>query len=137
MVDSKLKQLHLIRIFLLLPIPLYVFLAIRAPQHNPPTDVFYKVILVLAVVEGVVTVFLRNKLTQMTDDIWQKNPESQEAVKRWFSSNIIPWALCLSIALYGLVMRYAGSSLREVSPFFAAGFVLMLCFPPRRPIEMR
>jgi len=137
MIENRLRQLHLIRICLLLPIPLYCFLAIRAPQHTPPTPAFYNMILILAVVEGGVAVFLRSKLSKMADELWQKSPESKAALSRWFSSNIVPWALCLSVALYGLVMRYAGSSLREVSPFFAAGFVLMLCFPPRRPVEMR
>jgi hypothetical protein len=109
----------------------------RAPQHTPPAPAFYKMIIVVAVVESGVAVFLRSKLNQMTDELWQKSPESKEALSRWFASNIIPWALCLSIALYGLVMRYVGSSLGEVSPFFAVGFVLMLCLPPRRPVEMR
>jgi len=51
----------------------------------------------------------------------------------WRTSHIIMWALCEFIAMYELLLRYLGSTVAQATPFFAAGFLLILLLGPRRP----
>jgi len=131
--ENQLKQLPLIRICLLLTIPLCVFLAMRAPEQPAPKPVFFMSIVCVAAAEAVVAFFLRARLLTTAKNEWQEQSASKAALQRWLSANIVPWALCLSIAMYGMILRYVGYSLKSVAPFFIAGFVLILCCPPRRP----
>jgi hypothetical protein len=134
--DNQLKQLSLIRTVFVLTIPIYVFLAMRAPLRPTPQPILFNVIAVVAVVEATVAFFLRNKLIRDAESTWRENPNSKPGLARWFTANIVPWAMCLSIAIYGIVLRYLGYSFRSVAPFFFAGALLMFFFPPRRPEEL-
>lgn len=134
--DNQLRQLSLIRICLLLSIPVYVFLATRAPARATPQPLLFNVIAVVALLEAAAAFFLRGKLISDAESTWRENPNTKSALARWFTANIAPWAMCLSIAIYGIVLRYLGYSFRSVAPFFVAGAVLMFCFPPRRPEEI-
>jgi uncharacterized membrane protein len=52
---------------------------------------------------------------------------------RWRAGLIITFALCLAVALLGLVLRILGASSSQATPFYLAGALLMLYFVPRRP----
>ena len=52
---------------------------------------------------------------------------------RWQTGYILGFAQSEAIALFGLSLRYMGFTLREVSPFYVVGFVLMLLSWPRVP----
>ena len=62
-----------------------------------------------------------------------KDPTDIIALRRWLTGHILHYSLSLAVALYGLVLRYAGFSLHEVLPFYIGGFVLMLYGMPRPP----
>ena len=133
--DNQLRRLPLIRICLLLSIPVYAFLAMRAPARPTPQPLLFDLIAMVAVAETAVAFFLRGKLINDAKSLGSENPNTNPASARWLTANIVPWALCLSIAMYGLVLRYVGYGFRSVAPFFVAGAVLMFCFPPERPEE--
>ncbi|SRR5260370_14360901 len=57
-----------------------------------------------------------------------------QALKRWQTGHIYCFALSEAVAMFGLVLR-GGSTLREVAPFYLAGFVLMLSSRPKTPPE--
>ncbi len=134
--DNQLKQLPLVRIVFLLTIPIYVFFAMRAPVRPSPQPLFFNLIALVAVVEAVVAFFVRGKLISNAEGLWRDNPNTKPALARWFTANIAPWAMCLSVAMYGIVLRYVGYSFRSVAAFFVAGALLMFSFSPRRPEEI-
>lgn len=134
--ENRLKQLPLIRLLLLLSVPVYIFLSMRAPVQPLPDPLLFRAIAFLAIAEAGVAFFLRARLISAAETAWQEVPETKAALARWLNANIVPWAMCLSIAMYGMVLRYVGYTFRSVTPFFLAGVLLMLCFPPRRPEQM-
>jgi hypothetical protein len=87
--------------------------------------------------EVVLLFFFRRKLVLQSEPLLASEPYEPAVVARWRTGYIITWALSLSIALYGLVLRYLGFTFSQVAPFFVAGFVLILFFAPRRPDRMR
>ena len=63
----------------------------------------------------------------------QLHPEDGASVKRWFSGSMILFALCESVVVYGLALRFVGATLRQAAPFYLAGIVLLILFRPRKP----
>ena len=44
---------------------------------------------------------------------------------------MILFALCESVVVYGLVLRFIGATWIQVAPFYLAGIVLLILFRPR------
>ena len=131
--ENRFKHLPLIRILLLLSIPVYIFLSMKAPVRSTPGPILFRAVAFVAIAEAGLGFFLRARLISAIESAWQEQPKSKPALAHWFNANIVPWALCLSVAMYGIILRYVGYPFRSVTPFFLAGILLMLCFPPRRP----
>jgi hypothetical protein len=100
----------------------------RAPH---PSVRFVQVITGLSVLVTVSWLVLRRKYLGRSVTLLRSNPENIEAIKRWRTGHILSFTLSEAVALYGVNLRYLGSSFREVIPFYAAGFVLMLWSWPR------
>ena len=81
--------------------------------------------------------FFRRKLVLGSELMLATQPDDRGALGRWRAGYIITWALCESIVLYGLALRFMGFTFVQVLPFLGAGFVLMLFFSPRKPVESR
>jgi hypothetical protein len=57
-------------------------------------------------------------------------------LRRWQTGCILGFAQSEAIERrVGLSLRFMGFTLREVAPFYAAGFVLMIFSGPRAPLE--
>ena len=76
---------------------------------------------------------IRTKMVGKFETLLAIQPDDKFVLSKWRSAYVLMWALCDAIALYGLTLRYLGFTMTQVIPFFAAGFVLMLVSPVRRP----
>jgi hypothetical protein len=133
-VETSVRQLRIIHAAMLFSIVLYAFISSRAPlRPTPPPVVLYVIAGVCVANLGVILV-LRNKLLANRGPVPAVQADSNVAIARWRSACIITWALCESIALFGLVLRYMGFAMTQAMIFFVAGFVLMALFAPRRPL---
>lgn len=131
--EAGLKFLRTVRFALLTSIVLYSFLCFRAPIRPQPNSMVFRIIALLAItIVGTVFLF-RRKLILSSERVLSSQPEDTEALLRWRKGYVIVWALCEAIALYGVVLRYMGFSLSQVSIFLASGLVLMLFYAPRQP----
>jgi hypothetical protein len=99
-------------------------------QTNP---VFFKVILAVAIACIVFCFSFRRRFIASPAAVLINDPTNVAALKRWQTGHILHFAFSLSVALYGLVLRYTGFSMRQVLPFYIAGFALMLYGIPRQP----
>jgi len=63
-----------------------------------------------------------------------KDRTDLQALKRWRTGHIYCFALSEAVAMFGLVLQ-GGFTLREVAPFYVAGFILMLFSRPITPPE--
>jgi hypothetical protein len=59
-------------------------------------------------------------------------PNASRALAKLQSGHIITWALCESVAIYGLVLSLMSKELWPVIPFAAVGLLNMLAYAPRR-----
>jgi hypothetical protein len=135
--EAALRTLKIIWGALLSAVLVYVYLCAIASVKALPNPVLFRGIVIVAAGEVVVLFLLRQRLLTQATEVLRTQPDDNSALGKWRSGNILSWALGLSIALYGLVLRYMGFDFRQVVPFFAVGFCLILLLPPRRPTAAR
>lgn len=107
---------------------------IAGPRHPQPINPVLVLVLAMVSCSTVLVAFLlRRTMVFRAAALLGHGPADGAALSRWRSGHIVTFALCESIALYGLVLRICGQTLGQSAPFYLAGFVLMLYFGPRRP----
>jgi len=62
------------------------------------------------------------------------HPDDSLLLQHWRSGYIVTYALCESLALFGLVLRFLGCTFQQCLPFYVGGFVLLFFFGPREPV---
>jgi hypothetical protein len=136
-VNAALRVLRIIWAAMLFSIVVYGFIGYGAPKREQPAPtIFYCLMIISVACVGSVS-FFRRKFVLPSDSTLATQPENPSALGRWRAGYIFMWALCEAIVLYGLVLRLIGFAFVQVLPFLVGGFVLMLFFPPRRPVETR
>ena len=83
---------------------------------------------------GAIFVF-RQILIKRAEQALMADPSNVTAIAKWRAGYFAIYGMGLSVAIYGLIVHFFGFDLAHVLPFFVAGFVLLLCFPPRIPTE--
>ena len=132
--DSSLKLLRTVRLFLLVTIVLYAAIAERfgpAPKAQAPL-VFYTITAVAISLIATMFAIRRGRLAKM-EKVLSTQQEDTAALNPWRATYLLIFMACEAIALYGLVLRFLGFTFMQVTPFYVAGFVLLLYFAPRRP----
>lgn len=61
------------------------------------------------------------------------DPDDAVSLKHWTSGYLATYALCEALALFGLIERFLGATLRQSLSYYLGGFVLLLFFRPRQP----
>src|SRR6185312_16677327 len=131
--DSSIRQLRIIQSALLISIVLYVFVALHAPVRSQGISLMILCLALLSGAMAIAVLVIRTKMVGKFEAVLATQPEDKLVLSKWRSAYVLMWALCEAIALYGLTLRYLGFTMPQVAPFFAAGFLLMLVFPVRRP----
>jgi len=132
--DSSLKLLRTVRLFLLVTIVLYAAIAERfgpAPKAQAPL-VFYAITAVAISLIATMFAIRRGRLAKL-EKVLSSHQEDTATLNPWRSTYLLIFMACEAIALYGLVLRFLGFTFMQVTPFYIAGFALMLHFAPRRP----
>lgn len=132
--ESRTRFFRIVWIALLGAVVFYAMLPeiSRAPlKTQNPT--FFKIISAFAIGCIVICFLFRWRLTLPARATLVKDPTAVAVLRRWQTGHILHYSLSLTVALYGLVLRYAGFSLHQVLPFYVAGFVLLLYGMPRQP----
>ncbi len=132
--ESSLRLLRTVQVALLVSVGLYAFIADRlGPAPKVVSAAFiYSIAAVAASMVGAI-LLVRRIMLKPAESTLTRDPENAAALKRWRAGYIVTFALSETVVLYGVVLRFAGLGLRQVVPFFVAGFILMLFFGPRRP----
>jgi low temperature requirement protein LtrA len=132
--ESSLKLLRIVHLALLATIVFYAVIAELAhPAPRATTKAFFYIItgVALFAIEGIF--FFRRRKLKPSEKVLSVTPDDVAALKTWRTAYIVIYALCESVALYGVVLRFVKFSLPQVAAFYIAGFVLLLYFSPRRP----
>ena len=132
--ESSLKLLRVVQTAMLASVVLYVLLAARfgpGPQKTMPVVLYAIAAVAVSISVGIFIV--RRVMVVRAENVLSANAEASGALNRWRAGHIIILALSETIAIHGLVLRFVGFRFSQVLPFFAASFILMLFFGPRRP----
>ncbi len=60
-------------------------------------------------------------------------PEDVVSLNHWRTGYLATYALCEALALFGLIQRFLGSTLKQSALYYLGGFVLLFFFRPRQP----
>jgi F0F1-type ATP synthase membrane subunit c/vacuolar-type H+-ATPase subunit K len=84
---------------------------------------------------GVVgTIFVvRRTLVLRAADALATHPDDNISLHHWRTGYIATYALCEALALFGLVLRFRGSTMEQSLLFYIGGFVLLFFFRPVQP----
>jgi hypothetical protein len=125
--------LQTIRFALLGSIVLYFFVSLYSPVPSNGSPQMFGILALTSAVIAAAVFVLRGKVLGPSATLAATQPEDATAMSLWRTAHIITWALCEVIAMYGLLLRYLGSTITQAAPFFVAGFLLILLLGPRRP----
>jgi hypothetical protein len=78
---------------------------------------------------------VRRTLVQRAAESLALRPEDPLSLGHWKTGYLATYILCEALALFGLVLRFMGSDLRQSLPFYLGGFVLLFFFAPRQPAK--
>jgi len=97
---------------------------------DPSLSYLFTTLAVAAV--GVILV-VRRTLVRRAGQILRARPDDSLSLNHWRTGYIATYALCEALALFGLILRFRGSSWQQSILYYLGGFVLLLFFRPRQP----
>lgn len=112
----------------LLPIVVEKFV----PTASQPIEqTLFVGIWIVCVTEIVVVLAIRNRKLPVPEEIVLQKDASRAAGK-WLTIQIVSYAIAISVALYGVVLRVTGASLAKAMPFYIIALVLLVVWWPRK-----
>lgn len=92
---------------------------------------FYTVFIVLLVAMLFSIVIIRNLTIAKAEPLIRLNPNDAAALQKWRVGQIVTVAMFEAIVLYGLVLRFVGSTRMQAAPFYVVGIAGMIVFWPK------
>jgi hypothetical protein len=80
---------------------------------------------------------LRLRARQLTPAIHalRANPEDADAMRRWYSGNIVSFTFAEVITLLGVALKFMGAGWNIAGGFFAVGLLLLVVWTPRLDVQ--
>jgi len=117
---------------MLASILLYAILTWTLPSNAKSNPLTFYVVMIMAVWCLSVIFFWQRKFLVPAELVLATQPVDAKALARWRVGYLVVYSGCESIALWGVVLHFFGFNVFRVTPFYAAGFILLLFFAPRR-----
>lgn len=138
--EQRFFAIRIIYLALVLTLGVYGFVAYqnvtRASPHALDPTLLYALIGV-AVMEMVGLPFLRRMLLppmapprSLDDKVAIEGAVANTAFAKYFTTNMITWAICESIAMYGLVLVFMSGDVRYYGPFACVALLNFLVYRP-------
>jgi len=133
-VESSLKMLQLVRIFMVGSLVIYALLGewLAHAPGSPKPVVFYAIAIVGITMIALIFPVRRATITLAAATL-AANPDDRVAMTRWRMGHLLTFAMCEAVGLYGLVLRFMGFPLSRTWFFYVAAILLMLYFAPQSP----
>lgn len=132
--EDKLRTLRVIHAALLLSCLIYAYIGeVAGPEESKDMKLFLMAFGFLGATNLGIAMLLRPRFVGAAEEILRRSPDDATALQRWMTGHFVLYAMCESVALFGLVLRILGATLVQVLPFYGAAVLLMLVWVPRRP----
>jgi hypothetical protein len=82
---------------------------------------------------GIIFVVRRTLVLRSAENL-VSHPDDSLTLGHWRSGYLATYALCETLALFGLIERFTGGNFQQSVPFYIGGFVLLLFFGPQAPV---
>jgi hypothetical protein len=130
--ESALKQMRMMWVFFLVAELIYIALPeMLHPTARPIQPMMYWLLLGMSLMELAAIVVMRKFTVSRSEDILRATPNDAAAILRWRQGQLSTFAIASAIVLFGLVLRFIGSSLMQVVPFYVVGIAAMIVFKPK------
>jgi hypothetical protein len=132
---GTIRILRLVQGALLGSILLYAIVGELAgpPAAAPNPSLTYALTTAAVAIVGAIFVVRRTLVFRSAQDL-TSHPEDSVILSHWKSGYIVTYTLCEALALFGLVLRFAGANFQQSLPYYLGGFVLLAFFGPREPV---
>ena len=132
---AALRTLRVIQWAMLASIVFYAVLpeVVSLPKRIGNPSVSYMFSTLAVAIVGVIFVVRRSLVLRSAESL-AAHPDDPLALGPWRAGYIITFALCESLALLGVILRFIGFDRQQSLPFYVGGFVLLLFFAPREPV---
>jgi hypothetical protein len=130
--ESAYKQMRLMWVFFL--VAEFIYIALPEMLHTtarPIQPMMYWLLLGMSMMELAAIVVMRKFTVSRSEDILRATPSDAAAILRWRQGQLSTFAIASAIVLFGLVLRFIGSSLMQVVPFYVVGIAAMIVFKPK------
>ncbi len=132
--EASQRTLRIVHIFLIASMLVYMWLPsyLRVQPRQPLNPVVYAALVVMALaLVGVIVLIRKFMLRRVVEQLPLRSGD-RTLLWRWHLGHVIIFCLCEAIVLYGFALRFMGATLLQSGPFYLGGFVLILCFTPKR-----
>ena len=79
---------------------------------------------------------VRRTLVLRSEQSLVSHPDDPLTLIHWRNGYIVTYALCETLTLFGLVLRFMGCNFQQSLPYYAGGFVLLFFFGPKNPAAL-
>ena len=133
---NALKLLRTLQLTLLGSVVLYAIVGeVVGPLRGSANPTLSYVLTTVGVaVVGMILVVRRTLVLRSATTLAEK-PEDGLTLNHWKTGYIATYALCETLALFGLILRFMGFGFQQSVPFYVGGFVLLFFFGPREPSQ--
>ncbi len=134
-----LSMLRIVQWAMLASIALYAAVGQLAPpiaRALDPAMSYLFATLGVAIV-GIIFV-VRRTLVFRAESSLATQPDEPLSLNQWRTGYIATYALCESLAVFGLILKFMGGGLQASIPYYLSGFILLFFFRPQQPsVEAR
>ena len=132
--EASLRALRVVHGAMLVAVLLYVWIGEQiGPKAAHDVALLQLVLALVSASTVAAALVLCRKMTLPAEAALRSNSQDAAALQRWRGGYIVSFAISESIALFGLVLRVLGGSLRQSLPFYLAAVVLLLILRPSAP----
>ena|GEM_PF-438277 len=135
-VSNALKLLRTLQRTLLGSIVLYAIVGeVVGPLRGSANPTLSYVLTTVGVAVVGIILVVRRTLVLRSATALAERPEDSLTLNHWKTGYIATYALCETLALFGLILRFMGFDFQQSVPFYVGGFVLLFFFGPKEPSQ--
>ena len=135
-VSNALKLLRTLQLTLLGSIVLYAIVGeVVGPLRGSANPTLSYVLTTVGVAVVGIILVVRRTLVLRSATALAERPEDSLTLNHWKTGYIATYALCETLALFGLILRFMGFGFQQSVPFYVGGFVLLFFFGPKEPSQ--
>lgn len=131
---QALKTLRIVQWAMVASIVLYAILgeAVGPIPKGVDASLSYLFATLTVAIVGMILVVRRTLVLQAGESLAAR-PDDNLSLNHWKTGYLATYALCEALALFGLILRFRGSSLQQSILYYLGGLILLLFFRPVAP----